>query len=150
MTPGKQIFSPLRCSLPSAGPFSLLSREDSFQLSSLRPGSVCRPSHSVALVCFTLKSFTVICVCVCVKQAVTYQTTVFKTQEDFNAATGHFTCRVPGVYYFTFNSVAKVRRRCPSSCCAASRCLVVFTSSRMFCVVIISCFVCFRPACVCV
>ncbi|XP_042349900.1 complement C1q subcomponent subunit A [Plectropomus leopardus] len=43
-----------------------------------------------------------------VGQVVTYQTTVVNKPEDFNAATGHFTCRISGVYYFTFHSVAKV------------------------------------------
>ncbi|XP_073324365.1 complement C1q subcomponent subunit A-like [Pagrus major] len=41
-------------------------------------------------------------------QIVTYQTTVVNTGGVFSAATGHFTCKVSGVYYFTFNSVAKV------------------------------------------
>ncbi|XP_078103760.1 complement C1q subcomponent subunit A [Sander vitreus] len=43
-----------------------------------------------------------------VGQVVTFQSTVVNTPEDFNAATGRFTCRVSGVYYFTFHSVAKV------------------------------------------
>ncbi|XP_067359976.1 complement C1q subcomponent subunit A [Channa argus] len=41
-------------------------------------------------------------------QPVTFQRTVVNTMGDFNTATGHFTCRVAGVYYFTFHSVAKV------------------------------------------
>ncbi|XP_010753015.3 complement C1q subcomponent subunit A [Larimichthys crocea] len=42
------------------------------------------------------------------EQVVTYQHTVVNTPQDFNAATGVFTCRIAGVYYFTFHSMAKV------------------------------------------
>ncbi|TKS71874.1 Complement C1q subcomponent subunit A [Collichthys lucidus] len=42
------------------------------------------------------------------EQVVTYQHTVINTPQDFNAATGYFTCRVAGFYYFSFHSMAKV------------------------------------------
>ncbi|XP_045932411.1 complement C1q subcomponent subunit A-like [Micropterus dolomieu] len=41
-------------------------------------------------------------------QIVTYQNVVVNKPANFNAATGQFICKVSGVYYFTFHSVAKV------------------------------------------
>ncbi|KAF0034426.1 hypothetical protein F2P81_012184 [Scophthalmus maximus] len=41
-------------------------------------------------------------------KTVTYQKTVVNQNQDFEAATGFFTCKVAGVYYFTFHSAAKV------------------------------------------
>ncbi|CAF95737.1 unnamed protein product [Tetraodon nigroviridis] len=39
---------------------------------------------------------------------VTYQETLVNKPGDFNTTTSTFTCRKPGVYYFTFQSTAKV------------------------------------------
>nr|XP_046240907.1 complement C1q subcomponent subunit A-like [Scatophagus argus] len=41
-------------------------------------------------------------------KVVTYQNAGVNTHGDFSAATGYFTCKKAGVYYFTFTSVAKV------------------------------------------
>ncbi|KAF7651353.1 hypothetical protein LDENG_00112160 [Lucifuga dentata] len=42
-------------------------------------------------------------------QIITYQSAIVnKPSQDFNIATGYFTCRVAGVYYFVFHSVSKV------------------------------------------
>ncbi|CAN9512617.1 unnamed protein product [Ophioblennius macclurei] len=43
-----------------------------------------------------------------VDQVVTFQRTEVNKPEDFNAATGYFTCRVAGTYYFNFHSAARV------------------------------------------
>lgn len=41
-------------------------------------------------------------------QVVTFQRTEVNTPNDFDAATGYFTCRVSGTYYFNFHCQAKV------------------------------------------
>uniref|UniRef100_A0A1A7XLQ4 Complement component 1, q subcomponent, A chain n=1 Tax=Iconisemion striatum TaxID=60296 RepID=A0A1A7XLQ4_9TELE len=39
---------------------------------------------------------------------ISFQSMVVNNPGDFNMTAGNFVCRIPGVYYFTFHSVAKV------------------------------------------
>ncbi|XP_034021245.1 complement C1q subcomponent subunit A-like [Thalassophryne amazonica] len=41
-------------------------------------------------------------------QIVTYERALVNKPKDFNLDTGHFTCSIPGFYYFVFNSASKV------------------------------------------